>query len=159
MHKDSEKAVKFIGEFANVYRNVLDTGNKDLVDIETEIRFMNSIIYLYSIRYDEGLVISTKISITGELYIIPMALQLLIENALKHNIVSKNKPLIIEIWTENDYLCMRNNIQPKVSTISSGNVGLKNIQSRYGFFTEKKVIIENTNAYFTVKLPLLKLQK
>lgn len=159
VHKDPDKAVKFISEFANVYRNVLDTSDKELVDLKSELNFMNSIIYLYSIRYEEGLKISNKIPATSDFYIIPMALQLLLENAVKHNIVSKNDPLTIEMWVENDYVCMKNNIQLKISTVPSGNVGLKNIQSRYKYFTDKKVIIENMNSYFTVKLPLLIIQK
>jgi LytS/YehU family sensor histidine kinase len=85
-----------------------------------------------------------------------MVLQLLIENAIKHNIVSKSKPLTIDISiVDNAYLQVRNNLQLKTSTEITSQIGLKNIQKRYEYLSTKKIIIEQTDTFFTVKIPLV----
>jgi LytS/YehU family sensor histidine kinase len=89
-------------------------------------------------------------------YLIPMGLQMLIENALKHNVVGKNKPLTIEIFTEEGpYIIVRNNLQRKLNPEYSSQIGLKNIKNRYQFQTEMSVMVLETETTFTVKLPLL----
>jgi LytS/YehU family sensor histidine kinase len=111
-------------------------------------------------RFGESLKISVQVE--EELrqhYIVPMALQMLVENAVKHNVVSKNKPLQINIFTEEDQLLIvQNNLQRKeINDLESTQVGLINIAQRYEFLSHKPIIIEANETYFTVKLPIIKL--
>jgi two-component system, LytTR family, sensor kinase len=84
-----------------------------------------------------------------------MALQMLIENAVKHNMANIEKPLKIDLWLNVDYIIVQNNLQPKRTNTSSNKIGLKNIQSQYRYLSKKEVIIERTDDFFTVKLPIL----
>jgi LytS/YehU family sensor histidine kinase len=87
-----------------------------------------------------------------------MALQMLLENAIKHNVISDDKPLTVEFTEEEDYVVVKNNFQPKKSEIVSNKVGLENIRSRYKYLSSKEVIIENSDSEFIVKIPVLRLK-
>jgi sensor histidine kinase YesM len=154
-----EYAIVFIKELADVYRYVLENKNKEVVELETELSFVKAFSYLLNIRYPENLKINIGIDnhINGIL-IPPLTLQMLIENSIKHNIISSQQPLLIEINMEEDYLVVKNNIQrKKISGIPSG-IGLKNIESRYNFLTDKKIHVSDNGKYFIVKIPILKYQ-
>ncbi len=159
VYKNQDKAVDFISQFSKVYRYILDNNSKELVALETELKFIESYCYLLSIRFGAG--ISFKLSIEPEklqLLIPPMALQLLIENTIKHNETSLEMPLLVEVFTQDDYLIVTNNLQTRALSEGSSKMGLKNIISRYKHYTESLVQVHATEKSFEVQLPLLKNQ-
>lgn len=155
VYKDQDKAVTFIREISNVFRYVLESREKEVVDFVTEKKLLESISYVYQIRYEEALQIKISLPDATDKFIIPMALQMLLENAVKHNTVSPDKPLIVEIFEEGGFVNVRNNLQSKKSEIVSSKIGLENIKSRYRYLTSKDVMFEITSINFTVKIPVL----
>ena len=155
---DPEKAVQFIQEMANTFRYVLENKDNEVIELAKECSLIESLAKIYQIRNSESLEINLGIKESKNKYIMPMALQMLVENAVKHNIVSTSKPLIIDIFEENDYIVVRNNNQPKTSKVLSNGIGLKNIQMRYRYHSSKEIVVENSEKFFTVKLPILKIQ-
>jgi len=112
--------------------------------------------YLYHYRHGDNLKIELDLESSGEKFILPMALQMLLENALKHNIISEVKPLTVKIFEDEDFVVVWNNLQVKNNVPDSNNVGLGNIRLRYSYLSEKQVIIEKSDEYFQVKIPILK---
>jgi sensor histidine kinase YesM len=158
VYKDQERAVAFIGEFSSVFRYVLESREKEVVDFTTEKKLLESVSYMNKIRYENSLQIQINLSDSTDKYIIPMALQMLLENAIKHNSMSVNKPLIVEIIEENGYVIVKNNLQPKKSEIVSNKIGLENIKSRYKYLSDKDVLVEKSNEEFVVKIPVLNIK-
>lgn len=156
IYENQENAALFIRELSDVYRYILENRDKEIVSLEEEVDFADSYIYLIQLRFENNLDIISEISNPNKKFkIAPLTLQLLIENAVKHNVISKKFPLKIHIFIENETLVIKNNLQTKKTKEYSSKMGLKNIQSRYGFLTDKKVeIIENVNE-FIVKIPLI----
>ncbi|MBN2773636.1 MAG: histidine kinase [Prolixibacteraceae bacterium] len=155
LYKDQDKAVRFINQLSEIYRYVLEYGKNEVVSLETEKKLLNNFIYLYGIRYENGLKININIPEERNKFIVPMSLQILLENAIKHNTLSEEQPLEIKITLEDNYISVWNNFQPKTSVQHSGKLGLNNIKSRYRYLTNKEVIIEKTNEHFKVKVPVL----
>jgi two-component system LytT family sensor kinase len=155
VYKDQEKAVIFIREFSNVFRYVLESREKEVVDLATEKKLIESVAYLYRIRYEDSLLINISLPDAVDKYIIPMALQMLLENAIKHNTISAGKQLIVEIGEEKDYIVVKNNLQPKKTEIVSSKIGLENIKSRYKYLSDKDVMVEVYDESFVVKIPVL----
>ncbi|NWJ51060.1 MAG: histidine kinase [Bacteroidetes bacterium] len=155
VYTDQQKAVIFIREFSNVFRYVLECREKEVVDFVTEKKLLESVSYLNQIRYDDSLQIKLNLTDATDKFVIPMALQMLLENAIKHNAISESKPLKVEISEEEGYVVVRNNLQPKKSEIISNQIGLENIKSRYKYLSDKDVLIEKTNEQFVVKIPIL----
>jgi len=150
------QAEKFTTKLSKVYRYVLEQRNKDLVPIEEELKFANTYMQLLEMRFEDAVKFNIPNTISNnDLKIVPLSLQLLLENAVKHNVVSSSKPLIINIYEEDTYLIIENNINPKEAIGKSTKVGLQNIADRYGLITQKGVKIENNNKTFKVSLPLL----
>ncbi len=153
----NEPAQKYLEQLSDVYRYVLVSKDKTTVTLEEELAFVESYIYLNKARFRGNLQVENNIS--PEYYrclVAPLSLQMLIENAIKHNIISKDKPLTIKLFPEEDnYITIQNNIQEKTVLEKSTKVGLQNIINRYGFLTTKKIQILNTNDLFTVKIPLI----
>ncbi len=157
--KNNEEANRFIEEFSKVYRYILKNHDKELVDIKTELNYIKPYIFLLEKRFAEGLDISLNIPESGEkFYIIPASLQMLIENAIKHNIVSKNRPLHIDVHLNgNNTIVVTNNLQLRESVDDSTKIGLSNIIKRYLLVSGKKVEVHKDEEAFTVTLPLLTL--
>jgi len=150
------KAEKFTTQLSKVYRYVLEQRNKDLIPVLEEIKFGNTYMELLGMRFEDAVKFEIPSSITNKnLKIVPLSLQLLLENAVKHNVVSSSKPLTIRIYEQDNYLIIENNINPKQAIGQGTKVGLRNIADRYGLITDKNVIIENNNKIFKVSLPLL----
>lgn len=157
---DTNASVEFVRQFSKVYRYVLKSHEKELMELDTELDFIDAYLYLLKKRFGESLRIVVRVDEEiRQHYIVPMALQMLVENAVKHNIVSKNKPLQINILTEDDQLLIvQNNLQRKeVEDLESTQFGLTNISQRYEFLTNKPIVIQENESYFTVKLPIIKL--
>lgn len=156
VHQDADKAEAFIRKFSDVYRYVLENRNQEIVSLQNELHLIENMAYLYHYRHGNNLKIELDLNSSDEKNILPMALQMLLENALKHNIISDDKPLKVRIFEEGDYVVVWNNLQLKNSVPDSNNVGLGNIQLRYSYLSEKAVSIEKTDHYFQVKIPILK---
>ncbi len=157
--KNTSEANKFIEEFSKVYRYILNNHDKELVDVKTEMDFIKPYIFLLQKRFSESLKINITINEKYQaLYIIPASLQMLIENAIKHNIVSKSKPLVIDIHSNgNNTIVVSNNLQLRDSVEHSTKIGLANIVKRYLLVSGKEVMIDKSITDFTVTLPLLNL--
>jgi len=154
--ENPQQAERFTTKLSKVYRYVLEQRNKDLVPIEEELKFAKTYMELLGMRFEEAVQFNIPNNISNnKLKIVPLSLQLLLENAVKHNVVSASKPLIINIYEEEGYLIIANNVNPKEAIGKSTKVGLQNIADRYGLITEKGVKIENNNKTFKVSLPLL----
>ncbi len=157
VYKDQDKAVSFINQLSKVYRYLLDNRNNELIILDEELTFVNSYNYLLQIRFDTNIVLKIDIH---EKYlntlIAPMVLQMLIENAIKHNEISSEKPLIIAVSVFENHLVVANNLQLRINNEVSTKTGLQNIKDRYKYFTDKDIeVIQNQNL-FTVKIPLIK---
>ncbi|MCD4736963.1 MAG: histidine kinase [Bacteroidales bacterium] len=153
---DQDKAAKFVRQLSKVYRYVLEHKDKDLVQIEEEIPFIESYIFLIKTRFDKNLDIDLQIQHEdlGK-QVAPMVVQLLLENAIKHNVISKVKPLNIKVYTDGNNLTVENTLQLKTSTEVSAGVGLENIRKRYQYLTNKKISINDKDSRFIVQIPLL----
>jgi len=139
---------------------VLENQENELVSLEKELLFIESYLYLLQIRFDTNLRVSMEISEDLKCrFIPPMTLQLLLENCIKHNEVSEEKPLSICILADPDYLSIRNNLQERKTREESSGKGLKNIMHRIAYFTKKEVLVLKDEKYFEVKIPLLILEK
>ena len=154
--ENPQQAERFTTKLSKVYRYVLEQRSKDLVPIEEELKFAKTYMELLGMRFEEAVQFNIPDTISNnELKIVPLSLQLLLENAVKHNVVSTSKPLTIHIYEEGNYLIIANNVNPKEAIGKSTKVGLQNIVDRYGLITDKGVKIENYNKIFRVSLPLL----
>jgi two-component system LytT family sensor kinase len=159
--QDTNASVEFVKQFSNVYRYILKSDEKELTHLRDEIGFIHSYLYLLKTRFDSGLSIDINIS-EGCLsaYILPVSLQMLVENAVKHNIISKSKPLHIEILClDNESITVRNNLQKKkIDDDHSTHLGLTNIAKRYDFLGHQGVSIQHTDHSFSVTIPLIHLK-
>ncbi|WP_372793063.1 2TM domain-containing protein [Lutibacter sp.] len=149
-------AEKFTTKLSKVYRYVLEQKSKDLIELDEELHFAKAYMELLTMRFEDAVTfeIPEKAS-NSELKILPLSLQLLLENTIKHNVVSAENPLKVTITEEDGYLVVSNNFNPKTILEKGTKVGLKNIEERYHLITLKQVLIEKTATQFTVKLPLL----
>jgi hypothetical protein len=154
--ENPKQAEKFTTKLSKVYRYVLEQKNKDLIELDEELHFAKTYMELLKMRFEDAVIfeIPEKAS-HSELKIIPLSLQLLLENTIKHNVVSEENPLKVIISEENGYLVVKNNFSPKTILEKGTKVGLNNIVERYNLITLRAVIIDKTPTHFTVKLPLL----
>jgi LytS/YehU family sensor histidine kinase len=152
------KAEDFVDEMSNVYRYLLRTNENGLVTIETEIHFIRSYYHLQKTRFGEAIVLDIRLSDENMETLIPsLTLQMLLENAVKHNSLRKTAPLRIEIFNREGYIIVRNNIQAKSKKyIISTKIGLQNIASKYQLINKSDILISNDGQYFEVSLPLIK---
>ncbi len=153
-----KKAIAFLENFADIYRYLLNFKSSELVTLSEELDSLSSYFYILRIRFSDALRID--ISVPQELQtknVLPLSIQMLIENAVKHNVISVNRPLLIKLFTEdNQYIVVKNNIQTKdVDKSKLTNTGLKNIINRYRYYTENEVSIIQQENEFIVKLPLI----
>jgi len=157
--KDNPEANKYIEEFSKVYRYILNNSDKELVTIQSELEFIQPYIFLLQKRFPEGLQVSINVpDMYKNYYIIPVALQMLVENAIKHNIVSRVKPLHIEMYVNgNQTIVVKNNYQPRQTSENSTLIGLQNISKRYELVSGKSVNVNSGTEHFEVVLPLLQL--
>lgn len=158
IYEDREKAVRFINKFSDVYRYVLDSKEKEVVSMAEELEFVSAYSFLLLTRYEENI----DIEISGKNvrgYIPPMALQLLVENAIKHNVISNENPLVIKISVDGEYVIVENNItETRDHPDRQEGIGLKNIISRFEILTERPVKVEKEERRFRVVLPVLQME-
>jgi hypothetical protein len=155
--KDQKQSQAYLEKFAEVYRIILKSSSEALVELKQELSFISAYMYLLGIRFEDTITLETKIEKKDEqLYLPPLTLQMLIENAIKHNVVTEKRPLSILVESRNGFIVVKNNLQEKkVDDKESNQSGIDNIKRRYAHFTDQKVeVIKNANS-FIVKVPLI----
>ena len=156
IEEDPHQAQKFTTSLSKVYRYVLEQKNKDLVSVDEEFQFARTYVKLLKMRFEDSIHLEIpEHSNNPDAKIIPLSLQLLLENAVKHNVVTSSKPLYIKVYEENGMLVVDNNLQEKQVVKKSSGVGLQNIRQRFGILTDRQVEIIKSDSDFRVKLPLL----
>jgi hypothetical protein len=156
IEENPDSAQRFTTSLSKVYRYVLEQKDKELVSVEEELLFAKTYMNLLKMRFENSLFYELPETVSDpEAKVVPLSLQLLLENTVKHNIVSQKKPLHIKIFEEDGYLVVQNDFQKKEVLQDRRGVGLQNIISRYAIISTRRVKIEETEKYFTVKLPVL----
>ncbi|WPP48644.1 sensor histidine kinase [Catalinimonas niigatensis] len=156
VYEDQDQAALFIRKLAEVYRYVLDTQEKEVVSLSEELAFVKSCVFLHKIRFEDNLQVDIQLPEDENLMLPPLSLQMLLENAIKHNEISDEHPLHIQITTQREHIVVTNTIQKKAHKEYSSGLGLQNIKSRYEHLSSLSVEILEDLHGFTVKLPLLK---
>ncbi len=156
IEEKSPIAAEFVGRLSKVYRYVLEHGSATLTSVKNELEFIKSYLFLVEARFGKSLVVELNLSVKAlNKKIPPMSLQLLIENAMKHNVVSIQKPLLVKIYDEKDMLVVSNNLQKRKTVEPSTKVGLNNITERYRLMEGKLPVIKETDGNYIVKIPLI----
>lgn len=151
-----QQAVAFTGHFSKVYRTMLEIGNETLITLREELEFVKSFVFLQQMRFADNLLVNIRIpnERLGDC-LPPFALQLLVENAIKHNIISDDKPLTINIFIEEDVLIVTNNLQRRGTSEPSTGIGLKNLTARYAYLTSQTPIFGEIGADYRASVPLI----
>lgn len=156
IEENPELAKRFTNSMSKIYRYVLEQKDKELVSVEEEIDFAKTYCELLKTRFEDAVTFEFTISDENKKgFVVPLSLQLLLENSIKHNFATSSKPLNIKIFAENGNLIIENNLQTRELPNRSTGVGLANIVSRYNLLTERNVFIEKSENFFRVKLPIL----
>jgi len=155
IRKDPDLSEQFIQKLSSVYRYILDNREKELVPLATELEFVNNYFYLQKIRDEDKIILNNELKETEKLEVLPVSLQLLVENALKHNAATRKQPLEITIHSEGlDKLVVRNNLQKKMQLNDSSKIGLKNLSERSRLILKREIEIQETEDEFVVKIPV-----
>ncbi|MDI6050222.1 2TM domain-containing protein [Flavobacterium sp. XS2P24] len=156
IEENPDNAQRFTISLSKIYRYVLEQKDKELVSVEEELAFAKTYMNLLKMRFENSLFYELPTTaINPDAKVVPLSLQLLLENTVKHNVVSEQRPLHIRIYVEGDYLAVQNDYQKKEVLQERQGVGLQNIVNRYGIITNRKVLIIQNEKTFTVKIPLL----
>ncbi|MCK8520761.1 histidine kinase [Aquimarina sp. D1M17] len=153
--RGNKEATKFVNNLSFLYRYILQSGERDLVTVEEELKFLQSYILLIKTRYQDRFNIDINIDekLSGE-EIPPLAMQLLVENAVKHNEISQENPLHVRVYSQDQALYVENIIKPRTSLVQSTGNGLANLDKRYYLLKKEHILIDKRNGVFVVKLPL-----
>lgn len=157
VYEDQDLAVKFIRQMSDLYRYVLAVKNEDLVPLTKEVDFIKAFIFLLETRFEKRVIITNELKANSDEQIVPMALQVLVENAVKHNEATSAKPLQINLKREGDFIVVNNNLQKKQSEADSTKTGLNYLRERYAYL-EKEIEVSENGEAFVVKLPIIKLK-
>jgi len=156
IEENPENAQKFTTGLSKVYRYVLEQKSKELVTVNEELKFAKTYMSLLKMRFEDSIIFTMpETAENPESKVVPLSLQLLLENAVKHNMVTSSKPLRIKIYQNNGYLVVENNLQLKQIVKKSTGVGLNNIKQRYQLLTNKKITINQQASSFAVSIPML----
>jgi tetratricopeptide (TPR) repeat protein len=157
VRKNPHLSERFIDQLSKSYRYILEQNEENLVSLRTELEFIKAYTFLLSIRFEEKLVFHIRIEERDQdkYFIAPLTLQLLIENAVKHNKMSKKEPLEIEVDLMGCWLIIKNKLQPRSTPSNSTGIGLSNIKSRYALLTDREVTSGIVETFFIVRIPLL----
>jgi len=152
-----ELSTRFIKKLSDIYRYVLEQSDKEMVSINNELKFVEDYIFLSKLRFGDALIFNSNLPANFTIQIVPLGLQMLVENAIKHNVISDDKPLKIEISIEDDYIIVKNNIQQKNTIISDKEpIGLDNLKKRYSYHSLLSMEVIQSEHEFKVKLPIIK---
>ncbi len=156
IRESPDKAQSYLQELSRVLRYTLQDNELHLISLRAELDFVESYIYLLKMRYEDNLVF--HINVPAEMMsrkVPPMAVQMLVENAVKHNEISRRKTLEVDIFVEEDMLVVENALQPKLTGSTGTKVGLDNLSKRYRLLHQKDVVVMEENGKFIVKIPLV----
>lgn len=154
--EDPKTSVDFVQKLSNVYRIILDLREKPAVTLREELEFLDNYNYLIKARFGENIHFDMHIDEAClSCFLAPLSLQMLVENAIKHNVVSSKKPLTINIFGTRENITVINNLQPKSLPTEGTGTGLQNIRNRYSLIFNKEIEVEKSNDTFSVKLPLV----
>lgn len=154
--ENPNQAQRFTASMSKIYRYVLEQKDKELVTVEEEIEFAKTYCNLLKTRFEDSVGFDFQVDEnTLKSYVVPLSLQLLLENCIKHNFATSAKPLQIKIYSENGYLLIENNLQQREQVKESAGIGLSNIVQRYALLTKQNVFIEKSPDFFKVKIPML----
>ena len=157
VYVDAKKADNYIRQLSGIYRYILDNEEIDLIPLDKEIEFVEQYFDLQKERDANKIQLEIDIKNADKFKIVPISLQILIENALKHNVISKEKPLKIHIICDDSYISISNNIQRKSVLSNSSGLGLPNLKERIKLITGKEMVINQENNQFIVRLPLVRI--
>lgn len=155
VYEDQDRAVEFIRKLSSVYRYVLEHKDDEVVSLAEELEFLKNYAYLQHIRFGDNFQLEVQGEASG--YVAPLAIQLLVENAIKHNVVSEARPLKVDVTLSEKEVSVKNNVQEKLSKDSTG-IGLNNLKARYQYLSDTPVRIVNDGVLFTVTVPVLQQQ-
>jgi len=155
VHRNPDEAVRFIKQLSEVYRYVLETRDKELVSLVEELRFLDAYLFLQRIRFGDKLQLDVQTEgLVGQ--VAPLGVQMLVENAIKHNVIADDRPLSVRLFGANGYLWVTNTLQKKTDIPDAGGgLGLENIRRRYNFLTDRPVVVKEEGRTFEVGLPLI----
>jgi sensor histidine kinase YesM len=156
--EDKNKAIDYAHQLSNYYRSLITYRDVQLISLEEDIELLENYINLQKTRFDDDLTLLINLPFgTKKKYALPpLSLQLLAENAIKHNIISEQKPLMIELLLEKETICMRNNVSPKTKAEPSEKIGIQNIKNRFRQYIANEILIEHNEHSFSIHLPLIK---
>ena len=156
IEENPKLAVEYVQKTADYYRSILNLKDKEVITLGEELDLINTFFNLQHNRYGDNLKLIVDIdSSFYSTYVAPLSLQMLLENAIKHNIISKDKPLTVSVTSTTDYISVSNNLQKRDVDQESNGFGLKNITDRYSYLSSRKVEISENDSYFTVSIPIL----
>lgn len=155
---DKDRAQTFVGKLSNFYRDLLAVRSKEIVTLKEEVDFVNQYLDLQQERFGQNIVVNIQTDNLNNHQIIPMTLQMLVENAIKHNQINKENTLGIKIYLQNNYLIVENTFKPYLSPVEGEKLGLKNLSERYKFLTDRTLEVEKAQDKFIVKVPLLQME-
>ncbi|MCM4169611.1 hypothetical protein KCTC52924_00394 [Arenibacter antarcticus] len=156
--RDNKEATMFVKKLSFMYRYILQSGDRDLVQLKEELKFLESYTYLIKTRYRNRFLIDINIDEKYlERRIPPLALQLLVENAVKHNEISETNPLKVTIYSENESLFVENKVRIRTTLAEGTGTGLLNLYKRYYMIRKQQIVIDRNTEFFRVKLPLNKM--
>lgn len=155
---DKDRAQTFVGKLSNFYRDLLAVRSKEIVTLKEEVDFVNQYLDLQQERFGQNIVVDIQTDNLNNHQIIPMTLQMLVENAIKHNQINKENTLRIKIYLQNNYLIVENTFKPYLSPVEGEKLGLKNLSERYKFLTDRTLEVEKAQDKFIVKVPLLQME-
>lgn len=156
VEQKSELATDFIKKLSDIYRYVLEQNDKELVSIKEEMKFVEDYVFLSKMRFGKGLIFNSHLTKNLNFQVAPLGIQMLVENAIKHNIISEDMPLKIDLETEDGFVRVSNNLQKK-KTINSGKepIGLANLKNRYAYLSGIASEVIESDGKFIVKLPII----
>ena len=154
--ENPNQAQKFTASMSKIYRYVLEQKDKELVTVEEEIEFAKTYCDLVKTRFEDSVSFEFKVNETDlKQYVVPLSLQLLLENCIKHNFATSSNPLRIKIYAGNGFLFIENNLQQREQVKESAGIGLSNIVQRYSLLTKENIFIEKSQDFFRMKIPML----
>jgi len=157
IYEDTKKADNYIQKLSKIYRYILDNEETDLIPLDQELEFVKQYFDMQKERDGNKILLNIDFSDVGKFKIVPVSLQILVENAFKHNGASENKPLEINIYhSEGPYITVKNNIRKKNTFSNSPGFGLSNLRDRVKLITDKEITVTSDNNYFIVRLPVVK---
>ena len=156
IRQKSDKASTFVDKLSLLLRSTLQRSDKDFITIQDELNYLETYIYLQKERFGDKFSVDIQIPEEWTKELIPsFSLQLLVENAMKHNVISKKQPLLVEIYTEGNYLVVRNLLQERRDSVESTGTGLSNLSTRFNLLKKRAIQILKNEQHFSVKLPML----